>query len=108
MELYGNTMENLHSSLSIQTCKDKIESYANGIELYSNVTTDNGVEITNYIFEKYSLRNANFITIYMNMVAENDKGTEIFFSLKERQEGLLNFSFGKKQKLIKEITELLS
>lgn len=108
MELYGNTMETISSPYTIEECNTRLETYANCIDVYSNIKTDNGTHIINMMFEKLSLRNGNFMVVFVNLVSENDNGTEVFFTIKERQEGFINFSFGKKQKIINQLTELLT
>lgn len=108
MESYGNTMETINSPYSIEECNAKLETYANGIDVYSHLKTDNGTQIINMMFEKLSLRNGNFMIIFVNLVAENNHGTTVFFTIKERQEGFINFSFEKKQKIINQLTELLT
>lgn len=106
MEVYGNTMENFTTSKKIEECRELVNTYVNGMEFYSDIKMSNGTQVINCIFEKFSFRNTNFMTIYMNIVSEDDK-TEVFFAIKERQEGFLTFSLGKKKKLTEEIKRLL-
>ncbi len=108
MELYGNQDYFVESKYSIEQCKVKMADFSRGFDVESSFRLDNGTLITNLVFEKYSFRNGNFMSIFMNLVDDGQGTTKVFFAIKERQEGLVNFSFGKKEKLRRQIVEALT
>ncbi len=108
MELYGNQELIIESKYKFEEIMNKLEVYAGSVEVKSMYKLDSGVQVGNLVIEKFSLRNANFMIIVLNVVDDNVESPKVFLTIKERQEGLINFSFGKKEKIRKEMISLVT
>lgn len=107
MELYGNQEYVFESKYEFEEIINKLQAYAGSIEVQSRYRLDSGVEVGNLMIEKFSFRNGNFMIVVINVVADHNELPKVFLTIKERQEGLINFSFGKKEKIKNEIKSLL-
>lgn len=108
MELYGNQEYVFESKYRFEQILTKLRNYAGSVDVQSGYKLASGVEVGNMVIEKFSFRNGNFMIIVINVVDDGAEPAKVFLTIKERQEGLINFSFGKKEKIKNEIINLLT
>lgn len=108
MELYGNQEYVFESKYEFDQIISRLQGYAGSVEVQSRYRLDSGVEVGNLLIEKFSFRNGNFMIVVINVVDDKSEPAKVFLAIKERQEGLINCSFGKKEKIKNEIKSLLT
>lgn len=113
MELNYNNKNVFESSYTIEEIVYILEKHINdkalgSLEIESSYKFDSGVKVANLLLERYSFRNSNFMMIMINVVDEGSGFSKVFLNVKERSQGILSVSWGKKEKIEKEITELLN
>lgn len=95
----------ISSNLSFDQVIDTIRKYANGGEEV-NVISNGTDKVGTIVFKKLAIFQSNFFFVFVT-VAELDGRCSVLVTVKERQEGLIQMSWGKKEKIYKDIQNLI-